>query len=162
MDVLKPLAAFIETRTKTIREDLDSASKNKNLAEEVASRYRFQNIVLQDPKSALTKSDLDIFWNAGPNKAHTEATRIAAQAGAHVFCEKPLAPTSDEALDLLINIQKTDVKHMCAFIHRFIPSLLSNAYIDLFAKYVNEFNHSILAPLVAVNASTPGVINVAE
>ena len=103
--------------------DLLEISENKNLAEEVASRYGFQNIVLQDPKSALTKSDLDIFWNAGPNKAHTEATTIAAQAGAHVFCEKPLAPTSDEALDLLINIQKTDVKHMCAFIHRFIPSL---------------------------------------
>ena len=29
----------------------------------------------------------------------------------------------ESALDLLINIQKTDVKHMCAFIHRFIPSL---------------------------------------
>ena len=29
------------------------------------------------------------------------------------------------------------------------------------AKYVNEFNHSILTPFVCVIASTPGVINVA-
>ena len=42
----------------------------------------------------------------------------------------------------------------------FKPSLLSNAYSPLLAKYVNEFNHSILAPLVAVRPSTPGVINV--
>ena len=66
--------------------DLFEINENKNLAEEVASRYGFQNIILQDPKSALTKSDLDIFWNAGPNKAHTEATIIAANAGVHVFC----------------------------------------------------------------------------
>ena len=33
--------------------------------------------------------------------------------------------------------------------------------MPLLAKYVNEFNHSILAPFVAVIASTPGVINVA-
>ena len=31
----------------------------------------------------------------------------------------------------------------------------------LLAKYVKEFNHSTLTPLVHVNASTPGVINVA-
>ena len=42
----------------------------------------------------------------------------------------------------------------------FIPSLLSNACTPRLAKYVNEFNHSILAPFVAVRPSTPGQINV--
>ena len=41
------------------------------------------------------------------------------------------------------------------------PWLLSNAYTERLAKYVKEFNHSILVPLVANIASTPGVINVA-
>ena len=50
--------------------DLFEISENKNLAEEVASVMDFKNF--QDPKSVLTKSDLDIFWNAG-KQAHTEA-----------------------------------------------------------------------------------------
>ena len=103
--------------------DLFEIDENKNLAKEVASRYGFQNIVLENPKKSLTTSDLDIFWNAGPNKAHTEASIIAAKAGINIFCEKPLASTSDEALSLYKDIQKTGVKHICAFIHRFIPSL---------------------------------------
>ena len=47
-----------------------------------------------------------------------------------------------------------------------LPSLLSVrpvpfvTYIPLFAKYVKQFNHSTLTPLVIVSASTPGVINV--
>ena len=44
----------------------------------------------------------------------------------------------------------------------FFPMLLSKQCILLFAKYVKQFNHSTLAPLVADNASTPGVIKVTE
>ncbi len=42
----------------------------------------------------------------------------------------------------------------------YFPAVPSNAYKPLLAKYVNEFNHSILTPFVASNVSTPGVINV--
>ena len=42
----------------------------------------------------------------------------------------------------------------------FRPVAPSSACIPLLAKYVKEFSHSILTPFVAVNASTPGVINV--
>ena len=40
------------------------------------------------------------------------------------------------------------------------PVTPSTAYKLRLAKYVNEFNHSTLTPLVIVIASTPGVINV--
>ena len=42
----------------------------------------------------------------------------------------------------------------------FNPVAPLSAYKPLFAKYVKQFNHSILVPLVTVNASTPGVIKV--
>ncbi|MDE0211137.1 MAG: Gfo/Idh/MocA family oxidoreductase, partial [Boseongicola sp.] len=83
----------------------------------------FERIVLRDSDKALKNQELDIFLNAGPNNAHVDPTIVAANAGAHVLSEKPLASTSDEALYLLQSVRQAGVKHMCAYIHRFIPAL---------------------------------------
>ena len=120
--------------------DLIEMEQNKPLAEEITTRFGFQKTVLNDASTALTSSDLDIFWNAGPNSAHIEPTIQAANAGAHVFSEKPLASTSNEALHLLQSVRKTGVKHMCAYIHRFIPALqLARDMIE--AGEIGEVQH---------------------
>ena len=103
--------------------DLIELEQNKSLAEEIAGRFGFERTVLGDPATALDNPDLDIFFNAGPNSAHIDPTIMAANAGAHVFSEKPLASTSDEALRLLQSLREAGVKHMCGYIHRFIPAL---------------------------------------
>ena len=103
--------------------DLIELERTKPLAEEIAARFGFENTVLGDPATALTNPGLDLFLNAGPNGAHVGPTTMAANAGAHVFSEKPLASTSDEALHPLRSVRKAGVKHMCGYIHRFIPAL---------------------------------------
>ena len=120
--------------------DLIEVARNGLLAEEIASRFGFEKAVLTDPAAALTNPDLDIFFNAGPNSAHIDPTIVAAGAGAHVFSEKPLASTSDEALHLLQSVRKAGVKHMCAYVHRFIPALrLARDMID--AGEIGEVRH---------------------
>jgi len=66
---------------------------------------------------------IHVFDNGGPNDAHAEPTIAAAQAGKHVFCEKPLARTAEETKMMLDAVEKTGVQHMVAFNYRFVPAI---------------------------------------
>jgi predicted dehydrogenase len=48
---------------------------------------------------------------------------MAAEAGKHVFCEKPLARTAEEAKAMLDAVEKAKVKHMVAYNYRFVPAI---------------------------------------
>jgi predicted dehydrogenase len=102
---------------------LIETSNNRELAEETAHRYGWQRTVLDDWRTELAKGDCDIFVNAGPNFVHVEPSITAAKAGSHIFSEKPLASTASEAYALWKAVDDAKVKHMCAFVHRFVPSL---------------------------------------
>ena len=47
---------------------------------------------------AMLASSPDVVWIATPTPLHAEQTIAALQAGAHVFCEKPM---SDDLADAL-------------------------------------------------------------
>lgn len=91
------------------------------LADEVAERYGWKTV--SNSAEALTDAQLDLFVNAGPNDVHFDPIVRAARAGVHVLCEKPLASTADEALELWRAVRDVGVQHRCAFVHRFIPAL---------------------------------------
>ena len=96
--------------------------RDRELAKTVAARYRWAEVV-GDWRDIVARPDIDLFLNSGPNDLHAEPCIAAARAGKHVFVEKPLARTGDEAWTLWQGVAATGVKHMCAFMHRFIPAL---------------------------------------
>ena len=98
------------------------AERNETLAHMMADRYGWREIVT-DWRSLVSRSDIDLFVNAGPNELHGEPSIAAAQSGKHVFCEKPLARSGEEAFSIFKAVETTGVKHMCAFMYRFVPSL---------------------------------------
>jgi predicted dehydrogenase len=98
------------------------AETNRALAAEVQQRYQWETTVDNWRKAALNR-DVELFINAGPNDAHAESSIAAAEAGKHVFSEKPLARTADEAFAIWRAAEQAKVKHMCAYIHRFVPAL---------------------------------------
>jgi predicted dehydrogenase len=98
------------------------AERNETLANMMAERYGWREIVT-DWRSLVSRSDIDLFVNAGPNELHGEPSIAAAQSGKHVFCEKPLARSGEEAFSIFKGVQTTGVKHMCAFMYRFVPAL---------------------------------------
>ncbi|WP_158805716.1 Gfo/Idh/MocA family protein [Acidisoma sp. L85] len=102
---------------------LIETSANHALAENVAKRYGWTRTVFDDWEGALAERNHQLFVNAGPNFVHVNPSIVAAQAGAAIFSEKPLASTADEAHRLWKAVEQADVKHMCAFVHRFIPAL---------------------------------------
>ena len=98
------------------------ADTNRALAEEVQRRYDWE-MIAADWRSAVEHPDVRMFINAGPNDAHAESSIAAAARGLHLFSEKPLARTADEAYDIWLAAERAAVKHMCAFVHRFVPAL---------------------------------------
>jgi predicted dehydrogenase len=78
---------------------------------------------LEDWRSLVTRSDIDLLVNAGPNQLHAEPSICAAQNGKHIFCEKPLARTAEEAFSTFKAVESAGVKHMCGFMYGFIPAL---------------------------------------
>ncbi|QCC60101.1 Gfo/Idh/MocA family oxidoreductase [Natrinema thermotolerans] len=69
--------------------------------------------------------DVDAFYNLGPNHVHAEPSIAALEAGTPVFCEKPLAPTLEEAEAMAETAREAgdDVPAGCAFNYRFVPAI---------------------------------------
>ncbi len=76
-----------------------------------------------DWKRLVQDDRIQLFDNGGPNNLHAAPTIAAAEAGKHVICEKPLGRTADESYDIWQRVEKTGVKHMCAFNYRFVPAV---------------------------------------
>ncbi|MEZ5666087.1 MAG: Gfo/Idh/MocA family oxidoreductase [Alphaproteobacteria bacterium] len=92
------------------------------LAEEVRQRYRWESVA-PDWHTIVADPKVDLFINSGPNDAHAEPTIAAARNGKAVFSEKPLGRTAGEAYAIWEGVEKAGVRHMCAYVHRFVPAL---------------------------------------
>ena len=98
------------------------AGRNEEAVAEAARRYGFAEYKT-DWKAVATDPRVELFDNAGPNNLHAEPTVVAAQAGKHVICEKPLGRDAAESYDTWQAVAATGVKHMCAFNYRFVPAI---------------------------------------
>ncbi len=67
----------------------------------------------------LLKMDIDAVYIATPVNQHLEQTRLAAAAGKHVFCEKPLGLTVAEAEGMIAACRKAKVNLGTAFMMRY-------------------------------------------
>lgn len=98
------------------------AGRNEAATAEAARRYGYEGYYT-DWRLMLEDDRIELFDNGGPNNIHAEPSIAAAQAGKHVFCEKPLARTAAEAKTMLDAVSKAGVKHMVAFNYRFVPAI---------------------------------------
>ncbi|MEZ6191075.1 MAG: Gfo/Idh/MocA family oxidoreductase [Phycisphaerales bacterium] len=101
-------------RRRTIPEGIVPASNAELVAvysvsdgEAVARQFGAQNC---DSKEALLASDIDAVYIATPTFLHREQVLLAAAAGRHVLCEKPLALNTDDATDMIRACDKAGVK----------------------------------------------------
>jgi predicted dehydrogenase len=74
--------------------------------------------------AALCQSDqIDAVVIATPNDTHHAIAVIAARAGKHVMCEKPLGLSAAEVRDMYEAARDAQVVHMTAFTYRFAPAM---------------------------------------
>jgi predicted dehydrogenase len=96
--------------------------RNEDAVSEAARRYGYAGYYT-DWRRMLEDDRVQLFDNGGSNDIHAGPSIAAAQAGKHVFCEKPLARTAAESKEMLDAVTKAGVKHMVAFNYRFVPAI---------------------------------------
>ena len=104
--------------------------RNEEAVTEAARRYGYEGYYT-DWREMLEDDRIQLFDNGGPNNVQAEPCITAAQAGKHIFCEKPLARSAVEAKEMLDAVTKAGVKHMVAHNYRFVPAIrLARNLID--------------------------------
>jgi predicted dehydrogenase len=98
------------------------AGRDASAVTEAARRFGFERAVT-DWRDLVSDPEVGLFDNSGPNNVHAEPTVAAAEAGKHVFCEKPLGRNADESFEIWQRVAAAGVKHMAAFNYRFVPAV---------------------------------------
>lgn len=71
-----------------------------------------------DIDALLAHPGLDVVHNCTPNHLHAEINRKILRAGKHVFSEKPLCMTPEEAQELVAMAENAGVVHGVSFVYR--------------------------------------------
>jgi inositol 2-dehydrogenase len=78
-----------------------------------------------DYNKLLDRSDLDAVVIATPTNTHVEVVKAAAQAGKHIFTEKPLALTLERCDEAIAAVEANGVKLHVGFMRRFDPAYVA-------------------------------------
>lgn len=118
---------------KKFSEDYEVAAVcdvNENAAKETAERHGIKNYYT-DAKEMLQTERPDVVSVCVPNCFHKEYTIMALESGANVLCEKPLAFTYQDAVDMFECAEKNGKVLMACQSMRFTPDrLAAKKYIE--------------------------------
>lgn len=93
-------------------------TRARDLGETLGAKH-----VLTDPMAALSRDDVDAVLIASPDDTHAALSIAALEAGKHVLCEKPLAPTSVDCLRVIeAEIRLGERRVHVGFMRRFDPA----------------------------------------
>ncbi|MBU0510717.1 MAG: inositol 2-dehydrogenase [Chloroflexi bacterium] len=100
------------------------ADVNHETAKRVASRYGAKRHY-GDYAELLSQKDIDAVVIATPTKTHEKVVVDAANAGKHIFSEKPLALTLQGCDTALTAVKAAGVKLQVGFMRRYDPAYLA-------------------------------------
>ncbi len=105
---------------------------NDSIAEEVIAKYQLQRF--SDPGALMDLCDaVDII---APTTFHFELCEMAIRKGKHVFVEKPLANTMQEAKELVKLAKESNVKLQVGHVERFNPAFLALQSVNLNPMFI--------------------------
>jgi myo-inositol 2-dehydrogenase / D-chiro-inositol 1-dehydrogenase len=107
------------------------ADVNLAAASDLADRLNVQNVV-SDYHEILADPSIDAIAICSSTNTHAQIICEAAQAGKHIFCEKPISYDLKKIDEALALVEKTGVKLQVGFNRRFDPNFarIRNAIIN--------------------------------
>jgi predicted dehydrogenase len=97
--------------------------RNADKVERLAKTHEVERWTT-DLDSALKNPDDTLFFDAATTKLRAALLRKAMAAGKNIYCEKPVAETLEDALDLVRAAKAAGVKHGVVQDKLFLPGLL--------------------------------------
>lgn len=117
------LPAFAHAKENSVLNALVSgdAVKLKKLSREYEVPHSYS---YDEYDECLASGNIDAVYIALPNNMHRDFAVKAAEAGIHCLCEKPLALTESDCLDMIDAAEQNDVRLMTAYrLHMDEPNL---------------------------------------
>jgi predicted dehydrogenase len=94
------------------------ADTNLQRAEWLAKRFGIKD-VYADPREIIERQDIDAVDICLPGFLHKQFIIAAADAGKHVFCEKPMAISVAEANEIVDKVNSSGIRLMIGYNQRF-------------------------------------------
>jgi myo-inositol 2-dehydrogenase/D-chiro-inositol 1-dehydrogenase len=94
------------------------ADINRSMAQDVAARCGIAQVAW-DADEILSDSKIDAVMICSPTDTHADLVVRAAEAGKHIFCEKPIDHSLDKIDRALAAVEKAGVKFQVGFNRRF-------------------------------------------
>jgi predicted dehydrogenase len=105
---------------------------NDDAAQEVSDKYQIPRFL--EPERLMDVVDaVDI---VAPTNFHFGLCKLAIRRGKHVFVEKPLANTMDEARELVKLVKESNIKFQVGHVERFNPAFLAIQEIELNPMFI--------------------------
>ena len=101
-------------------------------AQEVTSKYELARFV----EAGRLMDTVDIVDIVAPTPYHFQLCREAIRKGKHVFVEKPLANTMEEAREIVKLVKESRIKFQVGHVERFNPAFLSLQHTELHPLFI--------------------------
>ena len=88
------------------------------------NRFEFERVTT-NWRDVCEADDIDVVSICTPNFAHKEMAEVAAANGKHIWCEKPMATSLDDARSMTETARKHGVKTMLGYNYMKSPAILA-------------------------------------
>ena len=143
--LIRSLAAIIAegglkaTENDIILPDLVLVGRNEIKLKKLAERVQVENWTT-NLEEALVDKKYQIYFDAQTTGRRADAIKKAVAAGKHIYCEKPIAASTDTALELYRECEKAGVKHGVVQDKLWLPGILKLKRLienDFFGKVLS-------------------------
>lgn len=143
--LIRSLAAIIAegglkaTENDIILPDLVLVGRNEFKLKKLAERVQVENWTT-NLEEALADKKYQIYFDAQTTGRRADAIKKAVAAGKHIYCEKPIATSTDIALELYRECEKAGVKHGVVQDKLWLPGMLKLKRLienDFFGKVLS-------------------------
>jgi predicted dehydrogenase len=143
--LIRSLAAIIAegglkaTENDIILPDLVLVGRNEIKLKKLAERVQVENWTT-NLEEALADKKYQIYFDAQTTGRRADAIKKAVAAGKHIYCEKPIATSTDIALEIYHECEKAGVKHGVVQDKLWLPGMLKLKRLienDFFGKVLS-------------------------